>query len=61
MARKMKTLIELLREEFKQRLSRKTNWGRNEVWLEFEISISNATLKRLDQERKHNKSITEEI
>ncbi len=33
------TVLERLRLQFKERLGRKTNWGRNEVQLELQIAV----------------------
>jgi len=42
-------LIDLIRENFKRRLSQKTGWGRVELMLEFEIAITDALTQCLDE------------
>jgi len=45
-------LIDLIRENFKRRLSQKTGWGRVELMLEFEIAVTNALAQCLDEYEK---------
>lgn len=42
-------LIDLIRENFKRRLSQKTGWGRVELMLEFEIAVTDALAQCLDE------------
>ena len=43
-------LIELIREEFYNRLERKTGWGKEELKREFEQAVSQAALRFLDEQ-----------
>ena len=45
-------LIDLIRENFKRRLSQKTGWGRVELMLEFEIALTDALAQCLDEYEK---------
>jgi len=45
-------LIDLIRENFKRRLSQKTGWGRVELMLEFEIAVTDALAQCLDEVEK---------
>lgn len=47
-----KRLIGLLREEFTERVNRKTGWGKNEILQEFEQAISNTIARLLDEQEK---------
>jgi hypothetical protein len=44
-----KRLVELIREEFEKRISRKTGWGKNEIMHEFEQAVSAAVLRYMDE------------
>lgn len=45
----MRRLLELIRQEFIQRIEQKTGWGKNELILEFEHALSDAMAKYLDE------------
>jgi len=45
-------LIDLIRENFKRRLSQKTGWGRVELMLEFEIAVTDALAQCLDEHER---------
>ena len=49
-----KKFINDLRLAFKQRLSRKTGWGRVELEAEFELAISEVLSSMLDEIEVHN-------
>ncbi len=40
--------VEKLRENYKKRLARKTGWGKNEVYLEFEQALGDAAIATAD-------------
>ena len=41
----MKKLLDIVEEEFDKRLGRKTNWGRNELKLEFATCLKDALIR----------------
>lgn len=43
------TLIKLIEEKFKQKLSEKTGWGRNEVMIILKDCINESVLELLDK------------
>jgi hypothetical protein len=45
-----KKLVDLIREEFEAIISTKNGWGKNEIMKAFEMAVSNATLRFLDEE-----------
>ena len=47
-----KELIKLLETKFKEKLQAKTNWGRNDVWNEFQKAISETAIELLDKSNK---------
>lgn len=46
---KISKFIDLVADRFKERLQRKTGWGKNEVQLELQKAISQALADLLDQ------------
>lgn len=53
--------VNLLKSNFYMRLQKKTGWGRNQIWFEFNLAISETALglarnekKELDNERKND-------
>jgi len=47
-----KRLIDLIRENFYERLEHKTGWGRTQLRIEFEAAIADALAQFLDEQVK---------
>ena len=51
----IQTFIDQLRANFYRRLERKTNWGRNELKLEFEQAVSEALAELYESQQGTDK------
>lgn len=46
-------LLNKVKDNFKERLQRKTGWGKNEVMTELDLAIVEEALRSLEKEEKH--------
>lgn len=42
-------LVDLIKEEFEKRISKKTGWGKKEIMIAFSDAVSSAAMRLLDE------------